>query len=129
MIRRPPRPTRTDTRFPDTTLFRSWEVAKRRSRKVTEVAITFRRKAPIAVVAAEEENERHRAGRRARREGTVETVVDPAAIIAATAASLSVSDILRWPADDQVSEYRTPDLYAIGLVNGGGHAIQRLADQ
>ena len=54
---------------------------------------------------------------------------DPAAIIAATAASLSVSDILRWPADDQVSEYRTPDLYAIGLANGGGHAIQRLADQ
>src|SRR3546814_19475919 len=54
---------------------------------------------------------------------------DLAAIIAATAASLSVSDILRWPADDQVSEYRTPDLYAIGLVNGGGHAIQRLADQ
>src|SRR3546814_18204364 len=96
MIRRPPRSTRTDTLCPYTTLFRS-----------------FRRKAPIAVVAAEEENERHRAGRRARREGTVETVVDPAAIIAATAASLSVSDILRWPADDQVSEYRTPDLYAI----------------
>src|SRR3546814_15330768 len=24
MIRRPPRSTRTDTRFPDTTLFRSW---------------------------------------------------------------------------------------------------------
>src|SRR3546814_1331959 len=58
----------------------AWEVAKRRGRKVTEVAITFRRKAPIAVVAAEEENERHRAGRRARREGTVETVVDPVAI-------------------------------------------------
>src|SRR3546814_4488788 len=35
----------------------AWEVAKRRGRKVTEVAITFRRKAPIAVVAAEEENE------------------------------------------------------------------------
>lgn len=107
----------------------AWEVAKRRGRKVTEVAITFRRKAPIAAVAAEEENERHRAGRRARREGTEEAIVDPAAIIAAAAASLSVSDILRWPADDQVSEYRTPDLYAIGLANGGGHAIQRLADQ
>src|SRR3546814_18021429 len=109
MLRRPPTSTRTDPLLPYPTLLRSG----------TEGASTFRRKAPIAVVAAEEENERHRAGRRARREGTVETVVDPAAIIAATAASLSVSDILRWPADDQVSEYRTPDLYAIGLVNGG----------
>jgi hypothetical protein len=107
----------------------AWDVAKRQGRKVTEIAITFRRKAPIAAVAAEEENERHRAGRRARREGTEETVVDPAAIIAATTAKLSISDVLRWPADDQVTEYRTPDLYAIGLALGGGHAIQRLADQ
>ena len=107
----------------------AWDVAKRSGRKVTEVAITFRRKAPIAAVAAEEENERHRAGRRARRDGTVETLVDPTAIIAATVANLSISDELRWPADDQVSEYGTPDLYAIGLAHGGGHAIQRLADQ
>jgi len=107
----------------------AWDVAKRNGRKVTEIAITFRRKAPIAAVAAEEENERHRAGRRARRDGTVETLVDPTAIIAATVANLSISDELRWPADDQVSEYRTPDLYAIGLAHGGGHAIQRLADQ
>jgi len=107
----------------------SWDVAKRSGRKVTDIAITFRRKAPIAAVAAEEENERHRAGRRARREGAEETIVDPAAIIAAATASLSVSDALRWPADDQVSEYRTPDLYAIGLAHGGGHGIQRLADQ
>src|SRR3546814_10531861 len=28
MIRRPPRSTRTDTLFPDTTLFRSWRVGK-----------------------------------------------------------------------------------------------------
>lgn len=107
----------------------SWDVAKRSGRKVTDVAITFRRKAPIAAVAAEEENERHRAGRRARREGTEETIVDPAAIIAAATASLSVSDALRWPTDDQVSKYRTPDLYEIGLAHGGGHAVQRLADQ
>src|SRR3546814_14515768 len=29
MRRRPPRPTRTDTLFPDTTLFRSWSISKR----------------------------------------------------------------------------------------------------
>src|SRR3546814_14759021 len=94
----------------------AWEVAKRRGRKVTEVAITFRRKAPIAVVAAEAENERHRAGRRARREGTVATVVDPDAILAAPAASLSVPDILRWPADAPVSDSTPPD--PVGRAQG-----------
>lgn len=107
----------------------SWGVAKRQGRKVTDVAINFTRKAPIAAVAAEEENERHRAGRRARREGIEDTIVDPATIIAAAAAKLSASDILRWPSDNQVTEYRTPDLYAVGLAQGGGHSIQRLADQ
>src|SRR3546814_8003273 len=84
-------------------------VAKRRGRKVIEVAITFRRKPPIAAVAAEEENERHRAGRRARRDGTAETIMDPSAIIAATAANLGVPDVLRWPADDQVTEFRSEE--------------------
>ncbi|HEX7823130.1 MAG TPA: replication initiation protein [Sphingobium sp.] len=107
----------------------AWDVAKRRGRKVIEVAITFRRKPPIAAVAAEEENERHRAGRRARRDGTAETIMDPSAIIAATAANLGVSDVLRWPADDQVTEFGATELHAIGVTYGGGHAVQRLADQ
>ena len=107
----------------------AWDVAKRRGRKVIEVAITFRRKPPIAAVAAEEENERHRAGRRARRDGTAETILDPGAIIAATAAKLGTSDVLRWPADDQVTEFGATELHAIGVTYGGGHAVQRLADQ
>lgn len=107
----------------------SWEVSRRSGRKVIEVAISFQRKAPLAAVAAEEENERHRAGRRARREGVVETVVDTSGVIAATAASLSASGALRWPADDQVTEHQTPELYSIGLAFGRGHAVQRLADQ
>src|SRR3546814_5398464 len=93
-------------------------VAKRRGRKVIEVAITFRRKPPIAAVAAEEENERHRAGRRARRDGTAETIMDPSAIIAATAANLGVSDVLRWPADDQVrSDEHTSELQSLMRIS------------
>lgn len=107
----------------------SWEVARRSGRKVIEVAVSFHRKAPIAAVAAEEENERHRAGRRARRGGVVETVVDTRNIIAATVANLSVSGILRWPADDQVTAHAAPELHAIGVSFGGGHAVQRIADQ
>src|SRR3546814_6178603 len=42
---------------------------------------------------------------------------------------MSVSDTLRWPADDRVDEFKTPELYAIGRTLGGGHAVQRLADQ
>src|SRR3546814_6581399 len=55
--------------------------------------------------------------------------MDPSAIIAATAANLGVSDVLRWPADDQVTEFGAVELHAIGVTYGGGHAVQRLADQ
>src|SRR3546814_19293611 len=41
---------------------------------------------------------------------------------------MSVSDTLRWPADDRVDEFKTPELYAIGRTLGGGHAVPRLAD-
>src|SRR3546814_17589951 len=58
-----------------------------------------------------------------------ETIMDPSAIIAATAANLGVSDVLRWPADDQVTEFGAVELHAIGVTYGGGHAVQRLADQ
>src|SRR3546814_14138815 len=40
MIRRPPRSTRTDTLFPYTTLFRSWQLRRRRS-------AFCRRRAPV----------------------------------------------------------------------------------
>src|SRR3546814_12992032 len=45
------------------------------------------------------------------------------------ATRMSVSDTLRWPADDRVDEFKTPELYAIGRTLGGGQAVQRLADQ
>src|SRR3546814_13389340 len=105
MIRHPPRSTRTDTLVPYTTLFRS------------------------ATNAAADEAERHSTGRRSRREGTAETIVDAASLIAVAATRMSVPDTLRWPADDRVDEFKTPELYATGRTLGGGHAVQRLADQ
>src|SRR3546814_6915967 len=60
---------------------------------------------------------------------SAETIVDAASLIAVAATRMSVSDTLRWPADDRVDEFKTPELYAIGRALGGGHAVQRLADQ
>src|SRR3546814_4048467 len=80
-------------------------------------------------MSAADEAERHSTGRRSRREGTAETIVDAASLIAVAATRMSVSDTLRWPADDRVDEFNTPELYAIGRTLGGGHAIRRLADQ
>src|SRR3546814_1643107 len=80
-------------------------------------------------VCSSELAERHSTGRRSRREGTVETIVDAASLIVVAATRMSVSDTLRWPADERVDEFKTPELYAIGRTLGGGHAVQRLADQ
>src|SRR3546814_7215885 len=55
MIRRPPRSTRTDTLFPDTTLFRSLvavvEVKMRKSAAERDIAIDERRLARVAAAA------------------------------------------------------------------------------
>jgi hypothetical protein len=97
--------------------------------KITHVTITFAPKDDDATDAAADEVERHSGGRRSRREGATDTVVDATNLIAAAASRLSVSDTVRWPADDQVDEFKNPELYAIGRTLGGGHAVQRLADQ
>src|SRR3546814_4893260 len=72
----------------------------------------------LATNAAADEAERHSTGRRSRREGTAETIVDAASLIAVAATRMSVSDTLRWPADDRVDEFKTPELYAIGRTLG-----------
>src|SRR3546814_5452890 len=43
-VRRPPRSTRTDTLFPDTTLFRSWLISDDTSLRVDAFALTTKRK-------------------------------------------------------------------------------------
>lgn len=97
--------------------------------KITHVTITFVPKDDDATDAAADEAERHSGGRRSRREGTNETVLDAASLIAAAASRLSVSETVRWPADDQIDEFKAPELYEIGRALGGGHAVQSLADQ
>src|SRR3546814_7918495 len=65
---------------------------------------------PVLWRSAADEAERHSTGRRSRREGTAETIVDAASLIAVAATRMSVSDTLRWPADDRVDEFKTPEI-------------------
>jgi hypothetical protein len=84
---------------------------KKQGRKITEIAFTFHPKAAPQQLEAIEENEKHSAGRRARREGRTETVID-----------------LAWPPDDRLGEFAGPtELYAIGVEHGNNHAVERLA--
>lgn len=106
-----------------------WSEKRGARGKITHVTLIFTPKDDDATNAAADEAGRHSTGRRSRREGTADTIVDPASLIAVAATRMSVSDTLRWPADDRVDEFKTPELYAIGRALGGGHAVQRLADQ
>lgn len=106
-----------------------WSEKRGARGKITHVTLTFTAKDDDATNAAADEVGRHSTGRRSRREGTADTIVDAASLIAVAATRMSVSDTLRWPADDCVDEFKTPELYAIGRSLGGGHAVQRLADQ
>lgn len=104
-----------------------WTEAKK-GRQVLAVELRFTPKARRMALAAAEENQRHSAGRRARRDGTTEEIVDPAAVaglIGRTTAQISAG--LVWPSDDVVGPYATEDLHRIGVEHGGGHAVERLA--
>jgi hypothetical protein len=71
----------------------------RRGRAVIELEFEFRAKAAPAQLAAVAENERHGAGRRARREGAVEAVVGPAPPLPAPALTrvAEAKSVLRFP--------------------------------
>src|SRR3546814_13312292 len=81
--------------------------------KITHVTITFYPKDDDATNAAADEAERHSTGRRSRREGTAEAIVDAASLSAVAATRMSVSDTLRWLADDRVEEVKIADLSEI----------------
>lgn len=107
----------------------AWSEKRGARGKITHVTLTFMPKDEDATDAAADEAGRHSGGRKARRDNVADTIVDAASLIAAAASRLSVSDTLRWPGDDRVDEFKTPELHAIGVALGGGHAVQRLADQ
>lgn len=105
----------------------SW-TERTKGRQVIEVELRFTAKGGRMALAAAEENKRHSSGRRARRDGTAETIVDPAEVarlISRTAANLTAD--LAWPANDVVSPYSGEELHRIGVEHGGGHAVTRLA--
>lgn len=92
-------------------------------RQVRRIKMTFTAKPGRLALAAAEENERHSAGRSARRAGEVEK------LITATAEKLSDDTNIRWPQDDDVNDYMPScrTLYSIARDHGGGHSVQRLA--
>ena len=106
----------------------TWHEAKK-GRQVLRVDLRFTPKPGRLAFAAAEENQRHSAGRRARRYGTTEAIVDPAEVasmIGRTTARLTAN--LTWPADDGVSAYAgDSELYRIGVEHGGAHSVDRLA--
>lgn len=105
----------------------SWTEVKK-GRQVLSVELRFTAKPGRKALAAAEENKRHSIGRRARQDGTAETIVDPAEIasmIGRTTARLSAD--LSWPDDDTVNPYSQPELHRIGVEHGGGHAVDRIA--
>lgn len=113
----------------------SWEerTVTPRSRVIQSVRLRFPPKQPMAALLAMEETERHSAGRAARREGTVEEIVDPGNVVALPQAAKPLPETdgveLQWPRDDDVTDYdpRTAELYRLAVGKGGGHAVSRLA--
>ena len=106
----------------------SWQ-EKKKGRQVLAVDLHFTPKAGRMALAAAEENKRHSIGRQARRDGTAETVVDPAEVASLIGrATARLASTLAWPANDALSPYDGDgELYRIGVDHGGGHAVERIA--
>ncbi len=113
----------------------SWEEVTS-GRQVRRIRMTFTAKPGHAALAAAEENDRHSAGRRPRRDGDVE-------LIAATKNTLTIVDQrpsakptvstqgeLAWPSDNDLNDYDDAlrPLYLIARSHGGGHSVERLAN-
>src|SRR3546814_18290019 len=95
-----------------------WSEKRGARGKITHVTLTFTPKDDDATDAAADEAGRNSSGRKARRAGTTETIVDTASLIASAASRLSVSDTMRWPTAHQVNEVKTPELHEIGRASG-----------
>lgn len=87
--------------------------------KITHVTITFAPKDDDATDAAADEAERHSGGRRSRREGTTDAIVEAANLIAVAASRLSVSDTVRWPPMIRSTNLRTLSCMQSGAAWGG----------
>lgn len=116
----------------------SWEEITS-GRQVRRIRMMFTAKPGHAALAAAEENDRHSAGRKPRREGDVEQIV------AALATKLTVTDQrpapapalsgatvaeLAWPKDDDLNDYDDAlrPLYSIARSHGAGHSVERLSN-
>lgn len=100
----------------------------RQGRTVTELEFRFEPKGPPAVIETVNELDRHASGRKARREGTVETVTVGQAVLAALPKALAP----RKPEDKIFPRgslhFGEEELLAIGRAHGGGWDINMMAD-
>lgn len=108
----------------------SWEEITS-GRRVRRIRMTFTAKPGHAALAAAEENDRHSAGRKPRRDGEVEqisTIAGPLKTPDRNLNSIPSAD-LAWPVDDDLNDYddMIQPLYLIARIHGGGHAVDRLA--
>lgn len=102
-------------------------------RQVRRIRMTFTAKPGHAALAAAEENDRHSAGRRPRRDGEVEQIIEGVTakllVSGPAKANPPPAGELRWPKDDDLNDYEEAyrPLYTVGRQHGGGHSIERLA--
>ncbi len=98
----------------------SW-TEESRGRKIVGVTLKFRAKRPDEAIAADAEAERHSAGRKARRAGTVEAIIQPPPAVTPKAVkSASV------PFPERAISYSEP-WRALALKHGGGWDIEEIA--
>ena len=97
----------------------------RQGRTVTEIEFRFDPKDAPSHLATVDEIERHAAGRKARREGTVELVREPSVSLAAAPPPLPANEV-RFPADS--IRYGAEALARIAKSHGGGWDIDLIAD-
>jgi len=102
----------------------------RKGRTVTELEFRFEPKGPPDVIETVGELDRHSAGRKARRDGSVEAVsvgqAARAALPSAAAAAVKKAEESAFPRGSL--SYGADELLAIGRAHGGGWDVNMIAD-
>lgn len=99
----------------------------RQGRTVTELEFRFEPKGAPEVIETVSELDRHSSGRKARRDGSAETV-SVASTIAAVTKALTASTASEKAFPRGSLTYDAPELREIGLKHGGGWSVDMMAD-
>jgi len=100
----------------------------RQGRTVTEIEFRFEPKGAPEVIETVDELDRHSSGRKARRDGSVETVSAGRRAIAPPSKSLAKSKAEEKVFPAGPLTYGADEFRAIGLKHGGGWSVDMMAD-